>query len=114
MSNTPSDLPTGVEYDSESNTYRVTYSHGTTAPSTVVADAIQEIHDSTLSELDPLYTVVDPDAFDALVQPTITGGHRGDVKVQITYQDFHVTVQSYGLITIRPACGDDQSRHQNK
>lgn len=59
-------------------------------------------NDTASPALDPLYTVIDPDALEALFQPIADGPHR-DGSVQFRYAGCEVTVRSNGRIRVRPA-----------
>lgn len=100
MSEDSSDPGDGLEFSDDGDTYRVEFGGDTEEPSTAVVKAVAAIAGRKQDELDPLYYVVDPDALDALFQPTVRGSHRGDVAVAFTYHGFDVSVRSYGIIEI--------------
>ncbi|WP_435177183.1 HalOD1 output domain-containing protein [Halorussus sp. AFM4] len=51
--------------------------------------------------LEPLYRAVDPDALDALFEPTAEGVQR-DGRVTFSYAGCTVTVSSDGVVEVRP------------
>jgi hypothetical protein len=54
-------------------------------------------------EVEPLYSVLDPDALEALVRPRPTDG--GEVTVAFPLDDYHVTVWSGGRIHVSATPG---------
>lgn len=106
MSDEPTDSRDRLEYHHEEDTYRIEYTDETNPPSVVVVEAIGTITEQDTRDLDPLGGVVDPNALDALFQPTVDGDYRSDGEVSFTYHGYEVAVRSYGVIAIRPA--DDE------
>jgi len=64
-------------------------------PSTVIVDAVSERADTAVTELPPLYDVVDPDALDALFAGSETFG-----VVTFEYAGYDVTVRADGVVDV--------------
>lgn len=58
--------------------------------------------DDSPPTLDPLYSVIDPDALDTLFNSWKNGIPQTDGKVRFTLNEHTVTVYSYGLIRVHP------------
>jgi len=67
-----------------------------------IVTAVADAADTTPDELEPLYTVVDPDALEQLFAPTAAGNTRTDGQIMFTYGGYHVTVTSDGIVDIAP------------
>lgn len=91
-----------VAIDADRGTYRTSFEYRTEAPSTAVVSTVAAVTGTDPLALEPLYSAVDPDALDALVEHTVTGAATGDVHVTFTLHDHEVTVHSYGSITAEP------------
>lgn len=50
--------------------------------------------------LEPLYSVVDPDALDSVFRPTGSSSDRGAERVTLRYHGYEVTVCSEGRISV--------------
>lgn len=57
-------------------------------------------------ELDPLYTVVDPDALDGMFQPSI-GAPPTDLEVRFSMAGCQVTVHADGEVAVTPPSSTD-------
>lgn len=74
--------------------------------SQAVVEAVSEREGVDLTEFeppefDPLYTVVDPEALDALFAPTHGGEERTDGSVTFEYEGYTVTVHSDGRVELQ-------------
>lgn len=96
------DVEEGVNYDPETETYRATFASSTTDPSGAVVYALAEVCDTGLTDLDPLFDILDPQALDRVCQ----GSHGSDCTVEFTYHDHRVRVKSYGIIEVWPDTED--------
>lgn len=96
------DSAAALTYHAETETYRTEYDWRSDAPQEVVIHCVAALEDSSPIELDPLYTVLDPDALDQLFAPTLNGQHFGDGKVTFGYHGYEVTLHSYGVVAVRP------------
>lgn len=97
------------ERDAETFTYEVSadesLSHGVVAAVSEAAgvEAVPLGGPGTGVELEPLYSVVDPDALDAVFAGTDGTGDAPRGEVTFTYNGCEVTVQSEGRIVVTPA-----------
>ena len=91
-----------VTYSPAAEAYVATYDD--TSPSVAIMNAVAEITDKDVIELESLHeaTALDVDALDNLFQPTITGGPRKSGRVGFTYHEYEVRVFSFGRIEIEP------------
>lgn len=84
-----------------------------TAVSAITGDSLgpsTSCEEAATPALDPLYTAIDPDALEALFQPASAGGLR-EGHVRFSYAECEVTVQSDGLISIRPTAGHQTDKY---
>lgn len=109
MNEDGSDAGDSLEYHASGETYRVEFATEEGEPSTTIVKAIAAILGRKQDELDPLYYVVEPDALDSIVQPTVRGDHHGDVEISFTYHGFDVAVKSYGIVEIQDSRSDGPS-----
>lgn len=58
--------------------------------------AMTEVVDEAVTDLEPLYSVVDPDSLDHLFGPTATNPGRIHGTVEFEYADHHVVVNASG------------------
>lgn len=91
-----------IEHDPESNTYRAAFDGSAESPSTAVVSVVATVADRDPLEMESLYSVVDPDALDTLMNPVRADPSRGDTHVGFTLDGHEVTVHSYGVISVRP------------
>lgn len=85
-----------LEYNSDTETYRIAYDASTLSPSLAVVAALESLSDEFDHEV-PLYDVIDPDALDALLAPSAPD-HR---SVRFSYLGFRITVSSQGFLEVR-------------
>jgi hypothetical protein len=65
--------------------------------------AVARLNDADPTELPLLADFIDPEALDALFRPREDGTPRGtDGQVEFTYNAYHVTVDSRGMINLSP------------
>lgn len=76
-----------VEYLPEDGAYRATFDADDVAPSVAVVEAVSVVADADLTDLPPLYSVVDPDALDVLL-----GDAGGPVDVLFELAGYDVTL----------------------
>lgn len=96
-----------LDYDEATKTYQAQYDETKCPPSAAVVRMVAAITDKDLVKLAPLYSVVDPDALDALLA---NGSRDGDTAVEFHYLDHDVTIKSYGVITVRSRSADASER----
>ena len=70
-----------------------------------VVEAVADREGVDVTELEPpafepLYSVVDPDALDAVFAPTHDGGQRATGSVTFEYEGYTVTVDSDGTVDL--------------
>lgn len=65
-----------------------------------IVDAVSTVAGVDPVEMEPLYSVVDPDALSRLVRRHGLGPRQGDVRVTFEMWDHEVTVWSYGRIHV--------------
>lgn len=81
----------------------VTYDPESEEPLTEsIVTAVSAVSKFDRLELQPLYAVVDPEALDALFQPTPFGTDRREGRVVFDYGGCEVTVHSCGPIEVQP------------
>lgn len=88
------------EYTEETASIRTQFDGEKTPASLAVLATLAEIMDTDPVDLSPLYSRIDPDALDAVVQKR--NGSDGDIHVTFTYEAHTIEVHSYGVITITP------------
>ncbi|SER15688.1 HalOD1 output domain-containing protein [Natrinema salaciae] len=91
-----------IDYDIESNTYRVRYDPTAVAPSVAVTTALEAVIECDPAELTPLYEVIDPDGLDTVLQPSGPMQHRRELTVSFRYRELLVTASGDGLLEIEP------------
>lgn len=87
-----------VGYDPTTETYRVQHdwtSNG--SPSMTVVDAIAAVTGTEPEEMEPLHSVVDSDALDAI----LSSGKEADLQAEFGYMERSVTVTANGEVIIR-------------
>jgi hypothetical protein len=99
--------PHGLEYLPDREVYRTRYTDCTDAPSAVVVKAVAAVDDRGVGELDPLFDVVDPEALDALFEPTRRGGQRDAGTVAFPYHGYEIRVRADGTIEIDRTPGNE-------
>lgn len=99
-----------VQYDPESNTYRVSHDWTSTKSlSTVIASVLEEVTSTSTDRLTPLYDSIDPDALDEVFQTDSNGEPRTDGWVRFPYDVYEVTVHASGDIAITETSGEESS-----
>lgn len=91
-----------VTYSPAVEAYVATYDE--TSPSVAIMDAVAEITDKDVMELESLHeaTALDADALDTLFRPTITRASRTGGRVEFTYHEYEARVFSFGRIELEP------------
>lgn len=95
---------TAIEYDRENDCYRICHDWWEGQPlSTAVAEAVAIVTNTPVTDIDPLYEVVNPDALNHLYEPTPNGERRdADSYTTFTIHDCEVTVFADGYIELAP------------
>jgi len=68
-------------------------------PSEAVVSAIAEIENINVTEVEPLYDVIDPDALDSLFS-TVRGEHEREGSVTFSLHGYYVFVHSDGQLIV--------------
>lgn len=99
-----------LRYDTASNVYHTRYSADSPhTPATTVLLAVAEAKEAEPLALDPLYSVIDPDTLNDLIQSTVSK-NGGSVRLTFRYEGFGITIASDGLIRFgRRPNGDDSA-----
>ncbi|WP_254810539.1 HalOD1 output domain-containing protein [Natronosalvus amylolyticus] len=87
------------EHYPDENMYRAIFDANTVSPSTAVIGVISAVSDKDPLDIDPLYSSIDPDAFDTLMSHQSIAD--GDVHVAFELAGYDVTVSSYGSVTVQ-------------
>ncbi|TMT77987.1 hypothetical protein E2L06_18670 [Haloterrigena sp. H1] len=91
-----------LEYDERTGRYRATYDHGQDFPSEVIIHAVAAVSNTFPTDLEPLYSVIDPDALDSLCASLTQGRHEGDARVTFEFHGYTVALNSYGVVEVDP------------
>lgn len=96
-----------VEFDSKTETYRLAHDwRDDRSLTSTVIDAVSAVTNTPSTEIDPLYESVNPDALNAVYEPT----HAGELRreggcISFRVDDCDVTVYWDGIVEIRPPDG---------
>ncbi|MDG5758197.1 hypothetical protein QA600_02460 [Natronococcus sp. A-GB1] len=82
--------------------YRAWYQRGTETPVTAVVKAVACASQVDATELEPLYTAIDPSALNALFERSGSRSTR-DWELTFRYAEHTVTIASTGEITVYQA-----------
>ncbi|HMB51414.1 MAG TPA: HalOD1 output domain-containing protein [Natronoarchaeum rubrum] len=89
-----------------SDEHRFTFDPGQ-QPSAAVIAAVAEVRNREQDELPPLYSTIDGDRLDDVVQSDDPLPAGEPVRVQFTYANCEITVTSHGAITVSEAGSTD-------
>lgn len=73
-------------------------------PTTAVVESVAAAAECDVESLGPLYDRIDPDALNAL----FGGGVGSELRVQLRYEGYEVTLYADGLVTVRAAAAGDR------
>ena len=91
------------DYDTEIITYRNESDWETESVTATVVEAVATATNTPVTELDPLYNVINPDALNLLYTPTNDGNQRqNNGQITFPYNDCEVTVHADGEVTVTP------------
>lgn len=99
-----------VSYDPDSETYRGSFDSATVAPTVAVVEAMAAVEGTDPTDLRPIYDAIDPQGLDRICTESVPPKREGHRSVEFTYHGHRVTVESVGVIEIRPpddAAGDE-------
>lgn len=77
-------------------------------PSETVVTAVAEAKGVDPLDLDPLYTVVDPDALNDMFRPTV-GSTPSSVELQFSMAGCQVVVRGNGEVVVTPPAARDEN-----
>ena len=63
-------------------------------PSASIVDAVATVTDSEISEMPPLHEVVDPDALNRILDPSVDSADRDDTRAHVSFQYHGVRVRA--------------------
>ncbi len=91
------DATARVRYDPQTNTYHARHEWETGDPLHVtVVESVAVVTETELTEIQALYSTIDPEALDAVVDPN----RRADVQIEFQFEGCLVRIESSGEITI--------------
>lgn len=100
---------TSLTFDPVTNSYQLQIDRRhDEAVTAAVTRGVAAVTDTPLSELDPLFDTVDPDALNRLFDPTAGTSRRDNGWVSFEFNDCAVRVYAPGIIEITPA--EDKNR----
>lgn len=89
-----------IEYDADSGIYRTTYDSAAESPSVRVLEAVAAIRNNDPTDLAPLDEYIDPDALNAIFEPTAAkAGTHGSLS--FSYEGLLVIIHSDGEVELR-------------
>jgi hypothetical protein len=91
-----------LTFDSEEGAYIAEFDDGEVPPSTTVVSVIAAITGQSVTDLRPLYHVVDPDALDRIVRDRPSRPCRSKPLVEFTYQALTIRLLGSGVLKVYP------------
>ena len=92
-----------LEYDADRDVYRASFDSDSEGASSAVVSAVAAVAGTSPVEMPPLYSVVDPDALETLVDgPAVSRRSSSDTHVSFPYNGYDVTVCDDGTVTVEP------------
>jgi hypothetical protein len=88
--------------------HHVTYDWETDASlSSTIVETLAAVNETEPINMEPLFTVINPDALDQLFEPLCGSDRRnGDGRIEFLFDDHRIIVSASGEITIRPDSQD--------
>jgi hypothetical protein len=99
--------PTDVEYHPGTETYRLRFDGRERATTDAVLTAVAACRERDELALPPLYSVVDPDALDALFTTAAGDESPRTGTVAFDYAGCRVTVERRGTVVVEPTDADE-------
>jgi len=96
-----------LDYDPESETYRVSFERETESVAMAVVWAVGVVSETEPTELPPLYSVCDPEKLEKVIQPPIDEPSNGDICITFVYVGHTVTVHNHGFVGVKPPQPDE-------
>lgn len=84
----------------ESGARVVDFDQETDSVTETIVTTVADMADTSPGALDPLYSVIDPDALDAIIRSVATKSDPSDAKIVVRYHGFTITIHSYGVLEI--------------
>lgn len=103
------DATEALEYDAETGRYRANYDLSYDSPSDVVIHTVAAVSKTAPTDLEALYSVIDPDALNSLFTSLTHRRHEGDARVTFAFHGHTVVLNSYGVVEIEPTRQDLES-----
>ena len=91
-----------VEYHPDTETHRVSFDSSTESVCKAIISTVAVVSETKPLELPPLYSAVDPDALEALLERNVPGPQNADIHISFTFTEWEITVHSYGVIAVQP------------
>lgn len=76
------------------------------SPSAAVVTAVSSVSGTGSTDLDPLYTAIDPDALDAIFAPDAPGHGTSEGRVTFTYAGYRIVVKANGRCYVSEGTDD--------
>ena len=92
----------GDDLDTASARTRRRFDWTETKPSTAVVHVVATALEVAPTDVEPLYTAVDPDALDRIVVDPVGDRDTAAVEVSFTFADRKVTVEGAGAVVVEP------------
>lgn len=93
-----------VDFHKEEGTYRTQFDSHTRPASEAILSAVVAATGNDPLELPPLYSVIDPDALDALFETPTPGASKQRLTVTFEYADCRVSAKAHGTVVVEPDC----------
>lgn len=81
-----------VTYETNGSSHDTIRKIETGLPSVVVTETIAELKDTGIECLEPLYSVIDPDALDQLIQRSGQEESHQSVSISFVFEGYRVTI----------------------
>lgn len=81
-----------VTYETNGSSHDTIRKIETGLPSVVVTETIAELKDTEIEYMEPLYSVIDPDALDQLIQRASQEESHQSVAVSFVYEGYRVMI----------------------
>ena len=94
----------GIDFHESSNTYRTQFDVHTRPASEAILTAVATATGKDSLELTPLYSIIDPDALDALFDAPARSESKQQLTVTVEYAECRVSVKAHGTVVVEPDC----------
>ena len=98
-----------VDFHEPSKTYRTQFDVLTRPASEAILSAVVAATGNDPLELPPLYSGIDPDALDALLDPPAYAASKQYLTVTFEYADCQVSAKAHGTVVVEPDCKDGRA-----